>query len=584
MNYYTDEPEWKWLFHHAIDWQTILRLYYPNPAEDDFESYEEIFEFLEEMISHTGKWAGTKIADRSERLDREGAGTIENGRTIPGEALAQLYKESKEMDIFAMVLPKEHGGLGAPTTLQLILLEQISRGCPASCAQLSFFTGTGEIINRLCPQELRDKFIPQIVKGEISGCMCLTEPGCGSDLGMISTTATVQQDGTYLLNGNKIFITNGGGGVGFVLARTQDAPEGLYGLSLFFVEQEIDGKLNYHITKNEEKMALHGSFTCEVVFENSKAHLLGEENQGFKLMLEFMNEARICVGSQSLGGIEACTAYARKYATERVQFGKPIAELPLLRRVLEDLETERDAIRALFVDTVSHFDIYQHFDLQKRRKKEFSPDEKRLHNKSKMWVRKRTPLIKYYTSEAYTSMSKVAIQVLGGYGFMKEYPVERFHRDSFGPLLYEGTSQIQSLMALKDTLKYIFTKPNKLIYGLCKTHPLLSIVLFRPKHRRKYYAVYYRFKKKLLKLAIKNLRPKGFKIFGVKHWQSIENIEKIMVHAETLCQGLSYIETLRVLYEHIALDPSREKLFCDYLTLVKPRLEAIYCDWKERSS
>src|SRR5690606_6573676 len=152
-----------------------------------------------------------------------------------------------------------------------------------------------------------------------------------SDLGLIRTTATPDGDGWFKINGSKIFITNGGGGIHFTLARTPNAAEGLEGISMFLVEQDLgDGKNNFQVVKNEEKMGMHGSFTTEILYENSRGRMVGSEGEGFKMMLHLMNEARIAVGMQSLGLIEAAVGYAEQYAQERQQFGKPIAELPLM--------------------------------------------------------------------------------------------------------------------------------------------------------------------------------------------------------------------------------------------------------------
>ena len=251
------------------------------------------------------------------------------------------------------------------------------------------------MLDRFASQELKDKYIPGIIAGDISGSMCLTEPDCGSDLGALKTSAKPQDNGTYLINGTKIFITNGGGGLGLVLARIDGAPEGLKGISMFLVDQnemaEERGRLNFVVSKNEDKMGLHGTFTTEVLYEDTIGHLIGEPNTGFTQMLHLMNEARIATAMQSFGGLEASIEYAKKYATERKAFGKPISELPLMKRNLEDYQTEVDALRALLVDTSSHYDIYQKLHLKKCHSGELSSAEKELYDNAWMWTRKRTP-------------------------------------------------------------------------------------------------------------------------------------------------------------------------------------------------
>ena len=588
MNYYSDESDWKWLFKNAVDWDSIIPLYYPVfPTQDGFQNKEEVVSFLEELLENTGDWTGKAVTERAQKLDQLGAGEVKDGRTYPNEHLQALYSEAAELGVIGLPFPAEVGGMATPSTITLILLEQMARACMASSTQMAFFTSIGEMIHRFCDEETQQRLMPQIAAGKLSGSMCLTEPGCGSDLGMIKTSAKPSEDGKYILNGQKCFITNGGGGLGFVLARIPGEPEGLAGISMFLVEQDIkdaDGNdvLNFKVTKNEHKMGMHGSFTTEVVYENTVGVLIGEKNQGFKYMLHLMNEARIAVGTQALGGIEGSLAYARKYAEEREQFGKPLTELPLMKRNLEDFEVERDAIRALMVDTVSHFDIYQKLDLKKKNGEQLSVENENLFQDAQLWTRKRTPLVKYYACEAQTSLTTKAIQVLGGYGYMEEYPVERYHRDSFGPLLYEGTSQIQALMALKDVVKYAVKDPKKFFSNIFFKHPTASLLSGDNEWSQDFKTVHYRFKKNMLKLLLASLRPQEG-VFNAKNWANEENVNSLMEHAETLCQALCYMETLRVLCEHANKDESRAELFKKYMVLILPRLEAIYCDWKLRT-
>ncbi|MFG1591278.1 acyl-CoA dehydrogenase family protein [Halobacteriovorax sp. CON-3] len=586
MNYFSDESEWKWMLRNAIDWKTIIPMYYPNfPTEDGFNNEEEILGFMEELLTQTGSWAADAVYGRAEAIDQNGAGEVKDGRTIPGPELSAFYKEATELGAFGVSLPTDFGGMGLPAVALMVLLEQLSRACNSQCTQLAFFSSIADMVHRFCDHETAQRIVPKIISGELSGSMNLTEPGCGSDLGMIKTSATPVGDGTYKLNGSKIFITNGGGGVGFVLARIKGAPEGLPGLSLFLCEQDEEGieGPNFIVAKNEHKMGMHGSFTCEVVYENSIARLIGEEGQGFKYMLHLMNEARIAVGMQALGGIEGCIGYARKYADERMQFDKPISELPLMKRNLEDFETERDALRALLVDTISSYDIFQKLDLKKKMTGELSSEEEAQFKNASIWTRKRTPLVKYYSCEAYTYLSTKAIQVLGGYGFMEEYPMSRYHRDSFGPLLYEGTSQIQALMALKDMIKYIAKNPDKYFKNLFIKHPAFNWVSAESKEQKELTSTQYTFKKSLVKLIIKCLKPDSLSdLANPKAWMNEENVDKLMIHAETICQGLSYLETLRVLANHASIDKERYDLFSRYLRLVMPRLTAIYNDWDIR--
>jgi alkylation response protein AidB-like acyl-CoA dehydrogenase len=594
MNYYSDESEWKWLFKNAIDWDKIIPLYYPSfPTEDGFNNQQEVVDFIEELITATGEWTGNAVTQRARRLDEEGAGKVVDGVTIPGEALSEFYAEAQELQAIGISAPTEYGGLGAPAIANLMTFTQINRACVSSATQIGFYTSMIDMIERFCEPEDRDRLIPKIVAGEISGSMCLTEPGAGSDVGSVKTMATPNDDGTYNLTGNKIFITNGGGGLGFALGRIKGAPEGLSGISLFLVEQFIgegeNRKMNYRIAKNEEKMGLHGSFTCEVVYENSVAKLIGKENQGFRYMLHLMNEARIAVGLQCLGGIEGSLKYARDYAAERSQFGRNLMDLPLYARNMRDWETERDAFRALMVDTISYFDQYAKIDMMKRHGKELTPEMESQFKEAVKWVRRRTPLVKMYGAETFTTLSQRGIQALGGYGFILEYDANRFHRDSFATLLYEGTTQIQSLMAMKDLMKFIMRNPTKFFTGLVNANPIANFFGATNEHESEFISTQYEFKRNFVKLLVKTLKPdaniadptEAKKFFNAKEWLKEENIEKLMVHAETITYALSYIETLRVLTKHASQDSSRSELRKRYAKLVAPRFAAIYEDWAQ---
>ncbi len=594
MNFYTDSNEWKYLFKHAIDWDKILPLYYKSyPTEDGFNNKEELISFYEEILSNTGDWSANYLVELAKKLDREGAGRAIDGKVEISESLKELYEEAKKLEIFGLGIHKEYGGLGLPLIVPMMAFTQFNRGCIASATQLGFFTMIADMIERFCDKETKDKFVPMILRGEISGSMCLTEPGAGSDVGSLRTSAVKNEDGTYSLNGSKMFITNGGGGLGFILARIKGAPEGLDGISLFFAEEwtleKGEKKKNYKIAKLEEKLGLHGSMTCEVIYENTKAKLVGKEHEGFKIMLHLMNEARLAVGMQTLGAIENCLDYLRKYAETRVQFKKNLTDLPLYKRNLEDYETERDAFRAIVIDTMSHYEIYQYYHMKEQHTNDLSEEEKKEYKKATKVVRKRTPILKAYGAETLTLFTQRVIQGLGGYGFMREYDAERFHRDSFGPLLYEGTTQIQALMAMKDLMKIIFKNPRKFFGELFYPKAIGKIVLAKNEFEKIEFELQHEFKKNLAKLLLFTLKPQIDKehgienLFKLKSWQDEKGINRLMTHAETLLQSLSYLETLSVLSKHASKDSSRGDLFHRYYQLVRPRLSGIYMDWKLRT-
>jgi hypothetical protein len=268
-------------------------------------------------------------------------------------------------------------------------------------------------------------------------------------------------------------------------------------------------------------------------------------------------------------------------------------ELPLFKRNLQDWETERDAFRVLMVDTISHFDIFQRLDLKKLHTGDLNQKETASFKQSARVVRRRTPLVKYYGTEANASLTQKAIQAFGGYGFMTEYDVERYHRDSFGALLYEGTSQIQSLMAMKDFIKGMMKDPAKFVSSLVTGHPIGSMRT-ESEHERSFKSVKYEFRKNVATLVMRCFKPelslseRGFKetitqinsVFKREYWEEAGRFDKIMAHSETLCQALAYCETLKLLAQHAARDASRGALYDRYLKLVTPRFAAIYADWK----
>ena len=211
MNYFTDSSEWRTLFKQAMDWDTIIPLYYPTfPTAEGFKDKNELLAFFEELLSSTGKWSAETLCSRAREMDELGGGTLVDGKVEVSEALKKTYQEVKEMELIGLPVGTEHGGMGLPVSIAMIGFSNMSRGCIATGTQIGFFTVIAEMIERFCESDLQKKYIPRIVRGEISGSMCMTEPDAGSDVGAVRTTAEKQQDGTYLLNGNKLFIQRWG--------------------------------------------------------------------------------------------------------------------------------------------------------------------------------------------------------------------------------------------------------------------------------------------------------------------------------------------------------------------------------------
>ncbi|HAZ14554.1 MAG: hypothetical protein A2X86_15595 [Bdellovibrionales bacterium GWA2_49_15] len=582
MSYFRDSSEWQWLFTHALDWEALLPVFYPAyPTPEGWQNPDEIRSFAAEILEQVSLWCEKKIAPRAPLLDKEGPGKIENGLMLPNELLLSLYREARELELFGMTTARQHGGMELPAAMGMMSFAFIGRACLASSSQLSFYTSMADMLERFCTKEDCQRLIPKILNGELSGSMALTEADSGSDIGSLQTTAVLQPDGTYHVRGSKMFITNAGGGLSFVLARIQGEPEGLSGISLFLVEQFIEGRQNYLVTKHEHKMGMRGSFTCEILFENSLAKLVGEKNQGLSMMFHLMNQSRVGVGAQGLGLMEACLDYVQKYAHERKQFGRQLIDLPLFKRNYDQWQVECDAFRALFIDSLNSFTLYHRLDLKKRNTGELTESEQKIFEEATQSTRQLTPLLKYYGAETALEISKKSIQALGGHGYMLDHSVERWHRDSFGPVVYEGTSQIQALMVLKDLVKDVFKRPADFLSFLLPG-PLPALNKTGAEHgQHEFLKLDAQVKKGLSTLVLKTLRPEEFfKLFDSKNWMQKEKLEKLMMHSESICQAMAYLATMKVLAKHYEKDDSRGKLFWDYHRLIHPRLMGILDDWK----
>jgi len=232
MNHYSDSSEWKYLFRNAIDWDEIIPLYHPTfPTPSGFSTRDELLAFFEQVLDTTGKWTGETLRERAKLLDDVGCATLRPDGSVELSApMKQTYEEARGLELFGTTLSTTIGGMGLPGIVGMMVFEQIARACVSTSAQLGFFTGMADMLERFADEDSRKRLIPRIIKGEISGSMCLTEPDAGSDLGSLRTSASPQADGSYLLNGTKCFITNAGGGFGLILARIDGAPAGLSGI------------------------------------------------------------------------------------------------------------------------------------------------------------------------------------------------------------------------------------------------------------------------------------------------------------------------------------------------------------------
>jgi alkylation response protein AidB-like acyl-CoA dehydrogenase len=436
-----------------VDWEYLLTLRRGQDLDVDAEvgAYRTI---LETSASLTESFA----AAARENWEAEASLTPDGGATSPPH-IRRAYDQLREAGIVSITVSEAYGGFGLPAMLNGMILEMAGRADPSLMMVIGLQTGAASDIEKFGSEELKKKWLPRFVSGEVEGCMDLTEPQAGSDLGGITTKATDLEDGTVRIDGQKIFISNGGAEVHMVLARDADSFEKskgtTNGLSLILVPRhKDDGSANgVRVTRLERKLGIHGSATCELVFEGAIGVRLGEKGQGFRAMLDLMNAARLGVASQALGLADAALHDAVEYAHQREQFGKPIDEQPLVKSMLAKMAVNADAVRALLYRTYGLLDrnlareaALARNDLSAAERTEIQQDLERDIAR----VRLLTPLCKYFATEVCDDLTRDAMQVFGGIGFTMDSHVGKYHADSLVMTVYEGTSEIQASFALRE--------------------------------------------------------------------------------------------------------------------------------------
>jgi alkylation response protein AidB-like acyl-CoA dehydrogenase len=438
-----------------VDWHRLFRLRRPGPVDvaEELATFDSIL--------------GT-LADICEDIERESRPhwqeevRLEDGRVIVPPHIASGYDKLKSAGLVSLVLGPEYGGYGLPILVNSGYLEMIARADASLMTIVGLQAGVAGDIARYGTEELKGRYLPGFASGELQGCMDLTEPQAGSDLGAITTRAD-EVDGRFFLQGSKIFITNGGAPVHLVLARdgaTYEQSKGTTnGLNLVLCPVTLpDGRRNaVRVARVETKMGIHGSPTCAIDFDRAEAFLLGERGNGFRAMLDLMNNARLGVAAQAIGIAHAAYRRARLYAAERVQFGAPIINQPLVKSMLTLCAIEIQSARALLYQTCALVDLADAIQAYLESDRD-EPDFDRTalqeeHERVTQLIRFFTPLCKYYATEISNQVTRRGIQVHGGIGYMAESPAGHFHSDSIITTIYEGTSEIQASFALREMSK-----------------------------------------------------------------------------------------------------------------------------------
>ena len=465
-NYFDTNQDLTFYYQRLIDWERLVPLY---AEADDAQRPAETAASWREALSVAGDYIGRQVSARAAEVDR--LGTPHKGDIKVSPPMAENLRGLADLGMIGLGIPREYGGEGMPFVVQSAIFEMLGRADAATMVQYAFYTSPAAMIVRFGSDAQKQQWVPRLARGEIIGWVAMTEPEAGSDVGNVSTTATRQPDGTWRITGRKQFISSGNGEVGVLLARAVAGSKGLEGLGLFLVprcvaDAERGQRENLSVERAEEKVCINGSPTCALSFDDSHAEIMGKPGDGWRQITTFMNEARIAVGIQASGVAQASLTAASDYAAKRVQMNRPFREHPLVAEMLLDMETTVAGLRALWMESAVAYDLVQGLDRRLHGLSEVDPGRPMLEARKRRlehYLRELTPLVKYFGAEEAIRVTRAGMQIFGGYGVVKEYEVERFLRDSLILPIYEGTSQIQSLMATKDLLKAVMRNPRGLL-------------------------------------------------------------------------------------------------------------------------
>jgi alkylation response protein AidB-like acyl-CoA dehydrogenase len=451
-NFFTDNPSLRFHLYHPL-MEKIVRIRENNFEEKDLyedapADYEDAMDNYEKVLEIIGEIAGEIIAPNAESVDHEGA-KLENNEVKYAPGTVQNYEALKKAGVIGMTLPRKYKGLNIPI-LPFVMSNEIIARADGSFSNIWGLQDCAETINEFASEEIKAEYLPLFPLYGYTAAMDLTEPDAGSDLQAVQLKATYdEKTNTWYLNGVKRFITNGDADISLVLARSEPGTKDGRGLSLFLYERKHRAVT---VRRLENKLGIKGSPTCELVFKNAPAKLIGERRMGLiKYVMALMNAARIGVSAQAVGIAEAAYREALKYAHDREQFGKTIVNFPPVYEMLSMMKAKIDAGRSLLYETTRYVDIYKGLThLSNHRKLE--PEERNELKYYQKYADVFTPLTKLFTTEFANQITYDAIQVLGGSGYMKDYPLERYYRDARITNIYEGTSQLQVVAAIRGVL------------------------------------------------------------------------------------------------------------------------------------
>lgn len=446
-NYYTDHPEIEFHLNHPL-MKRVVDLKERNYVEkDQFEdapvNYEDAIENYKRLLDITGDVAANIIEPNSEDVDLEGP-HLENGRMIYASKTFENLDATRKAGLWGLSMPRRYGGLNLPNAI-FSMASEIIAAADAGFQNIWSLQSCIDTLYEFGSEEQRQKYIPRICAGETMS-MDLTEPDAGSDLQRVMLKATQDEDGTWRLNGAKRFITNGDSDIHLVLARSEEGTKDGRGLSMFIYDKRDGGVTVRHI---EHKLGIHGSPTCELVYKNAKAELCGNTRLGLiKYVMALMNGARLGIAAQSVGVEQEAYNEGLAYAKERAQFGEKIINFPAVYDMLSRMKAKLDAGRSLLYCCARYVDIYKALEDIARDTK-LTPEERQEMKKYTRLADAFTPLAKGMNSEYANQNAYDAISIHGGSGFIMEYKCQRLFRDARIFSIYEGTTQLQVVAAIR---------------------------------------------------------------------------------------------------------------------------------------
>ncbi|MEM9459257.1 MAG: acyl-CoA dehydrogenase family protein [Myxococcota bacterium] len=602
-NYLLDNDDLLFYLDKGIDWEPLVTLTERGFIDDDGpRNVEEARELYRDILEMVGKFSAEEIAPRARAIEQAGV-RVEDGEAVASPELDAIFDQIRELDLHRLNVPRELDGMNCPLLVYFITAELFARADSAVMSHHGFHGGMALAMLAYSIREgtttfegqriVKTRFakeIEEIISGQAWGCMDITEPDAGSDMARLRTVGEQDDAGNWFVTGQKIYITSGHGKYHFVIARTEKVSDpnnplaGLAGLSMFLVpayEEDEQGERRRLVTleRTEHKLGLHGSCTAALTFERAPAHLLGQRGEGFKYMLLLMNNARLGVGFESIALCEAAYRLARDYAQQRPSMGKTIDRHEMIADYLDQMRTEIQGLRALAMEAAWNEEMSMKLDIAIRAEPEraasLSPDQKR-HGAT---ARRLTPLLKYLAAEKSVEMARLAMQIHGGNGYTTEYGVEKLLRDAMVFPIYEGTSQIQALMAMKDTLGAIIKAPQDFVKRLAQAR--WRSLSARDSHERRV--------ARLQTLALdaqqwlirrtatdkwKSLQdrpltewPQAF----LQHWDPKRDFSYAMLHAEHLTLLLTDVAICESLLMQARVHPERIEVLERYLERAEPR-------------